>query len=68
MKATDEPYRPDDLSWLVNKSCRKGICPKLQSKRLGPVLVTQKLKDVTYSNRMPKLLKAGPEPTDHINT
>ena len=41
MKAIDEPYRPGDLVWLVNKAPRKGICPKLQKKWLGPVRVTQ---------------------------
>ena len=39
----------------MNKSHRKGICPKLQKKWLGPVLVTQKLNDVTYRIRMSKV-------------
>ena len=55
VKAIDEPYRPGDLVWLVNKSRRKGICPKLQRKWLGPVLVTQKVNDVTYRIRMSKV-------------
>ena len=30
MKAIDEPYWSGDRVWLVNKSCRKGICLKLE--------------------------------------
>ena len=40
---------------MVNKAHRKGICPKLQRKWLGLVLVTQKLNDVTYRIRLSKV-------------
>ena len=55
MKAIDEPYRPGDLVCLENKAYRKGICPKLQKKWLGSVLVIQKLNDVTYRIRLSKV-------------
>ena len=51
LKAIDEPYVKGDLVWLVNKSRRKGKCPKLQPKWLGPMQVTDRLNDVTYKVR-----------------
>ena len=55
IKAIDEPYRAGDLVWLVNKALRKGMCPKPQKKWLGPVLVMQKLYEVTYRIRLSKV-------------
>ena len=54
LKALDQPYSIGDLAWLINKSRRKGRCPKLQKKWLGPVVVEQKLNDVTYRIRTSK--------------
>ena len=48
LKAIDEPYVVGDLVWLVNQTRRRGKCPKLQRKWLGPFLVTRKVNDVTY--------------------
>ena len=48
LRAIDEPFQKGDLVWLVNKSRRKGKCPKLQPKWLGPMQVADKLNDVTY--------------------
>ena len=52
LKAQDEPYKPGDLVWLVNKSRRKGRCPKLQKKWLGPAVVEVQVNDVTYKIRV----------------
>ena len=54
LKAHDEPFRVGDLVWLVNKSRRKGRCPKLQKKWLGPAIVEEKVNDVTYKIRVTK--------------
>ena len=48
LRAIDEPFAKGDLVWMVNKSRRKGKCPKLQPKWLGPMQVTDRLNDVTY--------------------
>ena len=54
LKALDEPFKVGDLVWLVNKSRRKGRCPKLQKKWLGPAIVEEKVNDVTYKIRVTK--------------
>ena len=48
LNAIDEPYMVGDLVWLVNQTRRKGVCPKLQRKWLGPFLIVDKVNDVTY--------------------
>ena len=54
LKALDKPFAIGDLAWLANKSRRKGRCPKLQKKWLGPVVVEQQVNDVTYRVRTTK--------------
>ena len=54
LKTQDESYEPGNLVWLVNKSRRKGRCPKLQKKWLGPAVVEEKINDVTYKIRVTK--------------
>ena len=54
LKTLDEPYKAGDLVWLVNKSRRKGRCPKLQKKWLGPAVVEEVVNDVTYKIRVTK--------------
>ena len=48
----DEQYRVGDLVWLLNESRRKGRCPKLQRKWLGPMVVEAKVNNVTYKLRL----------------
>ena len=43
-----ESYKVGDLVWLTNQSRRKGVCPKLQKKWLGPMIIEAKVNDVTY--------------------
>ena len=52
LKAAEEPYKSGDLVWVVNKSRRKGRCPKLQKKWLGPAVIERKVNDVTYRLRV----------------
>ena len=54
LKALDEPFKVGDLVWTVNKSRRKGRCPKLQKKWLGPAVVEERVNDVTYKLRVTK--------------
>ena len=54
LKALDEPYKAGDLVWTINKSRRKGRCPKLQKKWLGPAVIEEKVNDVTYRVRITK--------------
>ncbi len=65
LKAIDEPYRKGDLVWLVNKSRRKGKCPKLQPKWLGPMQVIDKLNDVTYKIKT-SLTEVKVVPYEHL--
>jgi transposase InsO family protein len=46
-----ESYKEGDLVWLTNQSRRKGVCPKLQKKWLGPMIIEAKVNDVTYRLR-----------------
>jgi hypothetical protein len=48
LKANEKPYVPGDLVWTMNKSRRKGVCPKMQNRWLGPLVVKERLNDVTY--------------------
>jgi len=45
-------YASGDLVWLLNQSRRKGRCPKLQKKWLGPMIVEAVLNDVTLKLRV----------------
>ena len=45
---TGTPYEVGDLVWRMNKTRRKGISPKLQSRWLGPCVIREKINDVTY--------------------
>jgi len=45
---TDEKYKVGDLVWLINQSRRKGKCPKLQRKWIGPMVVEVQVNSVTY--------------------
>ena len=48
----DEQYLVGDLVWLLNESRRKGRCPKLQKKWIGPMIVEAKVNNVTYKLRV----------------
>ena len=48
----DEQYKVGDLVWLLNESHRKGRCPKLQKKWIGPMIVEAKVNNVTYKLRV----------------
>jgi hypothetical protein len=52
LTADAEKFRPGDLVWLINQSRRKGKCPKLQKKWLGPMIVETKVNDLTYKLRV----------------
>ena len=46
--AYEQPYKVGDLVWLVNKTRKKGRCPKMQQRWLGPAVIIQRINDVTY--------------------
>ena len=48
----NEQYQVGDLVWLLNESRRKGKCPKLQRKWIGPMVVEAKVNNVTYKLRI----------------
>jgi transposase InsO family protein len=50
--ADEAKFQPGDLVWLLNQSRRKGRCPKLQRKWLGPMIVEARVNDVTYKLRV----------------
>ena len=52
VRANEHPYEPGDLVWTVNKSRKKGRCPKMQMRWLGPLVVLKRLNDVTYQVKM----------------
>jgi len=52
LRAHEKPYKPGDLVWVVNKERKKGKSPKLQMRWLGPMLVEDKINDVTYRIRV----------------
>ena len=52
VRANEKPYEPGDLVWTANKSRKKGRCPKLQMRWLGPFVVLKRLNDVTYQVKM----------------
>jgi transposase InsO family protein len=52
VKAHEEPYATGDLVWTMNKVRKKGRCPKLQMKWVGPLVVEKRLNDVTYQVRI----------------
>ena len=47
-RAHTEDYQRGDAVWLLNKSKKKGLSPKLQVKWLGPYLVLRKVSDFVY--------------------
>ena len=49
---TDEKYKVGELVWLLNQSRRKGKCPKLQRKWVGPMIVEAEVNSVTYKVRI----------------
>ena len=48
LNANEKPYEKGDLVWTMNKSRKKGVCPKMQNRWIGPLLVLERLNDVTY--------------------
>jgi len=48
LRAHEKPYEAGDLVWTMNKSRKKGRCPKWQMRWLGPLVVLKRLNDVTY--------------------
>jgi len=48
LRAHEKPYETGDLVWTMNKSRKKGRCPKWQMRWLGPLVVLRRLNDVTY--------------------
>ena len=52
VRAHENPYKSGDLVWTMNKSRKKGRCPKMQMRWLGPLVVLKRLNDVTYQVKM----------------
>ena len=52
VRANEKPYKPGDLVWTMNKARKKGRCPKMQMRWLGPLVVLKRLNDVTYQVKM----------------
>lgn len=52
LKALSDKFSVGDPVWLINKSRRKGRCPKLQRKWLGPMLIETVVNDVTFKLRI----------------
>ena len=52
VNACEKPYKPGDLVWTMNKTRKKGKCPKMQMRWTGPLVVLKRLNDVTYQVKM----------------
>ena len=52
VRANEKPYKSGDLVWTMNKTRRKGKCPKMQMRWTGPLVVLERLNDVTYKVKM----------------
>ena len=52
VNASEKPYEPGDLVWTMNKTRKKGKCPKMQMRWTGPLVVLKRLNDVTYQVKM----------------
>ena len=52
VNASEKPYKPGDLVWTMNKTRKKGKCPKMQMRWIGPLVVLKRLNDVTYQVKM----------------
>ena len=52
VRANEKPYKPGDLVWTMNKTRKKGKCPKMQMRWVGPLVVLDRLNDVTYKVKM----------------
>ena len=48
MSVNKQPYKPGDLFWTMNKVRKKGKCPKMQMRWIGPLVVVKRLNNVTY--------------------
>ena len=48
VKANEQLYKVGDLVWAMNKVRKKGRCPKMQMRWIGPLVVVKRLNDVTY--------------------
>ena len=48
LRANESPYKPGDLVWTMNKTRKKGKCPKMQMRWNGPLVVLERINDVTY--------------------
>ena len=52
VRAYEDPYTEGDLVWIMNKTRKKGKCPKMQDRWIGPLVVEKRLNDVTYRVRV----------------
>ena len=47
VRVNEQPYKPGDLVWTMNKVRKKGKCPKMQMRWIGPLTVVKLLNNVT---------------------
>ena len=52
MRVNEKPYKSDDLVWDMNKTRKRGMCPKMQIRWTGPLITLKRLNDVTYQVRI----------------
>ena len=52
VRAYESPFELGDFAWTMKKSHRKGKCPKMQMQWIGPLVVLNRLKDITYKVKM----------------
>ena len=52
LRANESPYKPGDLVWISNKTRKKGKSPKMQMRWSGPLVVMERINDVTYKLKM----------------
>ena len=52
LRANESPYKPGDLVWISNKTRKKGKSPKMQMRWSGPLVVLERINDVTYKLKM----------------
>ena len=46
VRVNEQPYKPGNLVWAMNKVRRK--CPEMQMQWIGPLVVVKRLTHVTY--------------------
>ena len=51
VRVNNKPYKSDDLVWAMNKIKKKEMCPEIQMRWTGSLIILKHLNDVTYQVR-----------------